>query len=218
MTRNLEKGKRMKTSRTRTSLAAILCVALASLAWAEDKSRQQASGTEPLLAQVVPPIQQYDREQADPADASKEHSEAARMGQPTLLNKASGLIGIGVQNPQGEKLGEIRDLVIDLDKGTVSYLVLGTGGVLGVGEKLLAVPLTAFTCSEEQDKGRAHLVLHADRESIARAEGMGDAWPTVQEPSFGAMPFWQEPEGKDLIPDEDRPLDEPDKPLGEPDK
>jgi hypothetical protein len=138
------------------------------------------------------------------------------MGEPTILNKASGLIGIDVQNPQGEKLGDIRDVVIDLDKGTVSYVVLGTGGLLGVGEKLLAVPLTAFTCSEGQDPSKAHLVLHADKESIARAEGIGDAWPAVQEPSFGAMPFWQEPEDRGVTRDE--PLHESEKPLGAPEE
>jgi len=139
------------------------------------------------------------------------------MGTPTILNKASGLIGANVQNPQGEKLGEIKDLVIDLDKATVSYAVLATGGVLGIGEKLLAVPLRAFTCSEAE-AGKAHLVLHADKESIARAEGIRDNWPRVQEPSFGAMPFWQEPQGTDVTPEDDKPFHESEKPLGEPDK
>lgn len=93
-----------------------------------------------------------------------------------------------VQNQDGQRLGDIKDIVINLDKGTVSYAVLSSGGVLGVGEKLLAVPLNAFTRSADE----RHLVLNATRENISQAESLGNNWPSVQNPSFGAMPFWQQ--------------------------
>ena len=70
---------------------------------------------------------------------------------------------------QGEDLGEISDVVIDLQCGKVSYAVLGAGGAFGIGEKYLAVPLTAFTPSADE----THLVLQADKNGIARQKASG---------------------------------------------
>ena len=94
-----------------------------------------------------------------------------------------------VENEQGQKLGDIKDIVIDTDKGAVSYVVLSAGGVLGVGEKLLAVPLSAFSRSADQN----HLVLQASKSNISQAAGLGATWPSIENPSFGAMPFWENP-------------------------
>lgn len=117
--------------------------------------------------------------------------ETGMTGQPTKFNKASKLIGMSVQNQQGEDLGDIKDIVINLESGSVSYAVLSSGGVLGVGEKLLAVPLTAFKRSPDQ----RHLVLQASQSNISQAQGIGENWPSVNNPSFGAMPFWQQGSG-----------------------
>ena len=38
--------------------------------------------------------------------------------------KASGILGMEVRNHQGEKLGEIKDLVMEINSGKVSYAVL----------------------------------------------------------------------------------------------
>ena len=118
---------------------------------------------------------------------SQQHTQTS-VGQPTDVNKASKLIGMDVKNQQGEELGQISDIVLNLQDGKVSYAVLGAGGAFGIGEKYLAVPLTAFTQGADQ----THLVLQADKTSISQAEGIGANWPAVQDPSFGATPFWQE--------------------------
>ena len=52
----------------------------------------------------------------------------------------SELRGMSVRNQQGEKLGSIRDLVID-SKGHVSEAVISHGGFLGIGAKAVSVPL-----------------------------------------------------------------------------
>ena len=51
----------------------------------------------------------------------------------------SRLIGADVYNNQNEKLGDIEDLVIT-DGKTISGVVIGVGGFLGIGEKNVAVP------------------------------------------------------------------------------
>jgi sporulation protein YlmC with PRC-barrel domain len=188
----------------KTPLAGILCVALAGMAWADDKPAK-SSGT--LLAQVVPPVENYDRDRLDRTDRADQElgdREGIQTGRPMKLNKVSNLIGIEVKNLEGDDLGDVKDIVIDLEKGSVSYVVISSGGVLGIGEKLLAVPLTAFSRSADQD----HLVLQADKDSISKAEGIKDNdWPALQNPSFGAIPFWQERQETD-VPRTTEPLGE----------
>ena len=45
-----------------------------------------------------------------------------------------------VYNDQNEKIGVVSDLIITPDK-TVSYVVIGTGGFLGVGRHDVAIPV-----------------------------------------------------------------------------
>ena len=123
------------------------------------------------------------------ATSGMQAGEMNKMQTPTAFNKASKLIGMEVRNPQGTDLGDIKDIVFDVNSGKVSYLVMSSGGVLGIGEKDLAVPLTAFTMNHEKNC----LELNATRENISRAEGIGEHWPSVEQPQFGAMPFWQKP-------------------------
>jgi sporulation protein YlmC with PRC-barrel domain len=51
---------------------------------------------------------------------------------------ATDLIGVSVQNPTGEELGDVNDLVFG-DKGQVTAAVIGVGGFLGIGEKNVAI-------------------------------------------------------------------------------
>ena len=168
----------MKTNHYVTAcLASLLCFGLSGSVRADDASAPPADSTSPQYGS------QHERTGS---------MESTAPGAPTRFNKASKLIGMEVQNEQGENLGDIKDIVINLDRGTVSYAVLSSGGVLGVGEKLLAVPLTAFTRSADQK----HLVLQTSKDNISKAESIGNNWPSVQNPSFGAMPFWQQKPGE----------------------
>ncbi len=116
--------------------------------------------------------------------------DTSRGKAPEEFNKASGLIGMDVDNQQGEHLGHIKDIVIDLNSEKVSYAVLSTAPkALPIDEKLLAVPLNAFTLSSDQK----HLVLNADKSKVDAAAGFSSKnWPNVGNPSWGAQPFWQE--------------------------
>jgi sporulation protein YlmC with PRC-barrel domain len=88
--------------------------------------------------------------------------------------RSSKLIGTEVKNVQGENLGEIKDLVIDLGDSRVHYAVLSFGGVAGVGDKLFAYPITTFKPSAEGDK----LVLSVSKDRLKNAPGFDkDKWP-----------------------------------------
>ena len=109
---------------------------------------------------------------------------------PQEFNKASGIVGMDVQNEQGEHLGHIKDIVFDLKTQRISYAVLTTASkAMPINEKLLAVPLNAFTVSTDQK----HLILNADKQKVETAAGFSSkTWPNVGNPTWGAEPFWQQ--------------------------
>ena len=67
---------------------------------------------------------------------------------PAVLS-ATSIDGNDIRNTQGEDLGKVKDLMIDLADGSVSYAVVSYGGFLGMGDKLFAVPFEALTVDPE---------------------------------------------------------------------
>ena len=53
--------------------------------------------------------------------------------------RASKVVGLSVYNDNNESLGSINDLLTD-KSGSIKAVVIGVGGLLGVGEHLVAVP------------------------------------------------------------------------------
>ena len=53
--------------------------------------------------------------------------------------RASKIVGVNVYNDANESLGSINDLLTDKG-GNIKAVVIGVGGFLGVGEKLVAIP------------------------------------------------------------------------------
>jgi len=73
------------------------------------------------------------------------------------------ILGKGVYNDAGDKVGEINDLIVTPAKA-VSYAIVGVGGFLGVGEHEIAVPVGKF----KEEKGK--IVLHgATKEALKAA-------------------------------------------------
>jgi len=96
-------------------------------------------------------------------------------------NKASCLIGMEVRNPQNEKLGDIKDVVIDLPLGRIIYIVLSTGGFLGIGNRLIAVPPSAFHLGADPD----HMVIITDKQTLMDAPSFAKTnWPDPKSGNF----------------------------------
>lgn len=94
---------------------------------------------------------------------------------------ATTLNGTNVVNPQGEDLGHVEDMMIDLSTGRVLYTVLSFGGILGMGNKLFAVPFEAFTI----DQDREDFILDVDKERLENAPGFDkDDWPAANDVDF----------------------------------
>jgi sporulation protein YlmC with PRC-barrel domain len=89
---------------------------------------------------------------------------------------ATSIINNDVVNGVGENLGHIEDLMIDLDRGCIAYAVLSFGGVLGIGDKLFAVPWSALDLDTEEEQ----FILDVSQERLENAPGFDkDDWPGV---------------------------------------
>ena len=53
------------------------------------------------------------------------------------------ILGKDVYNDAGDKIGEVDDLIVAPNK-SLSYAIVGVGGLLGVGEHQVAVPVSRF--------------------------------------------------------------------------
>src|ERR1051325_349071 len=83
---------------------------------------------------------------------------------PTLV-AADALIGYRVINTAGDDLGAIERIMSDIGAGRIPYGVLATGGVLGIGAKLVAVPWNAMRVSQRETA----FILDVTAEQIERA-------------------------------------------------
>ena len=96
---------------------------------------------------------------------------------------ATTLKGNKVTNYQNEDLGRVEDFMLDTTTGIVDYAVLSFGGVLGMGDKLFAVPMQAL----KVDTGSEKFVLNADKETLKNAPGFDkNNWPNTSEPDWHA--------------------------------
>jgi sporulation protein YlmC with PRC-barrel domain len=115
---------------------------------------------------------------------------------PRVLS-ASSIVGNKVVNSEGEPLGTIKDLVVDLDDAQIAYAVLSFGGLLGLGDKLFAIPLEALTF----DTRNKSVILDVDKDVLKNAPGFDkDHWPTNAQYEagwlldiyeyYGYSPYW----------------------------
>ncbi len=74
---------------------------------------------------------------------------------------ASQLIGLHVTDRNGESLGKINDLVIDTHSGKVVYGVVSSGGILGVGDQLRAIPFAALR--QDMSSGQEQMRVDIDQ-------------------------------------------------------
>jgi len=117
---------------------------------------------------------------------------------------ASKIIGETVVNRQYEDLGKIHELVIDAKKGCMAYAVLSFGGFLGMGNKLFAIPWSAFEFAKPENsliESANMLMLNVDKEKLKAAPGFDQdakwpdfadrAWGTSIYKYYGYDPYWK---------------------------
>jgi sporulation protein YlmC with PRC-barrel domain len=127
-------------------------------------------------AQTQPQSQQQPEQQQQAPQSSQQQQ------QDELL--VSELQDRKVVDAQGEEIGDIADVVIDLQSGKVHAAVVEFGGVMGVGGKNYAFPLNEFQPGKTQDQ----LVLNVDKQKLENTEGFAKGqWPQMGDDYWGRV-------------------------------
>ncbi|OLL28221.1 photosystem reaction center subunit H [Burkholderia sp. SRS-W-2-2016] len=134
------------------------------------------------------PISETDAQLARTTDAPADGPGPDVMAAATLA-------GHTVLSADGDDVGKIKDIMLDVRGGRVAYAVLASGGFLGIGGKLLAIPWPSLTL----DTARECFVLSASSEQVRQAPGFDkDHWPAMADPDWAthvhayyrARPYW----------------------------
>lgn len=102
------------------------------------------------------------------------HKQAEANKSMQRISRASKIMGTAVKNPNGDTLGDIKELVLNPDNGQVVYAVVSFGGVMGLGNKLFAIPWQALHWIPGED----HYDLNMDKATLMTAPGFDEShWP-----------------------------------------
>lgn len=114
--------------------------------------------------------------EAEPTVAPETPVEGQIILQSENSILAKDLLGASVYTSADETVGDINDMIINLD-GTVEGVVIGVGGFLGIGEKEVAIEMSSLTLDnvDPANAGAVRLVLNATREELEAAPAFKSA-------------------------------------------
>jgi sporulation protein YlmC with PRC-barrel domain len=112
---------------------------------------------------------------------SNENSVRSSWSSLGFVQKASKLMGASVKNLQDQKLGKVENFILDLPSGRIVAVIISSGGFLGMGNELSAVPPTALRLNAEHDT----LQLDASKELLANSPHFkANQWPDLSQPEY----------------------------------
>ena len=101
---------------------------------------------------------------------------------PELMG-ADTLMGNDVYNSDDEDLGDIKEFMIDMASGRIAYAVLSFGGLLGMGDKLFAVPWRALTLDTENKR----FTHNVPKDRLKDAPGFDkNNWPSMADKAWAS--------------------------------
>jgi sporulation protein YlmC with PRC-barrel domain len=110
-------------------------------------------------------------------------AQAAGSGRNQNMYKGSKIIGANIRDRQHNKLGVIKDIVLDSDRGEVAYVVANFGSVAGTGRKYHAIPWKALQASDDGN----YYLLQADAETARNSPSFDRGkWPDMTDQRWSA--------------------------------
>jgi sporulation protein YlmC with PRC-barrel domain len=101
----------------------------------------------------------------------------------SVMLSSSTITGTEVCNRTDEKLGTIHDIMLDTSSGAICYAVLSSGGFLGMGERLFAVPWPAL----HPDYENRRFILDVSVERLKAAPGFDkENWPDMADSTWSS--------------------------------
>jgi sporulation protein YlmC with PRC-barrel domain len=121
----------------------------------------------------------------------------AGMGEgpgPDILASAT-LDGDTVVSSDGEHVGKVSDIMLDVRSGRIAYAVLSEGGFLGMGATLHAIPWNALTLNADEKVFRVDITAQKIKDEPGFDK---DHWPSMADVTWGSElhryynrdPYW----------------------------
>ncbi len=135
--------------------------------------------------------QQRDQQQQQQATQQRDQQQ---QQQQARIRPAGDLTNFSVQNRQGEELGQVSELLVDVEQGRVGYVIVSANGILGVGADRHIVPWQAL----QPDPQREVLLIDMEADRF-RQSPTGDAETVATQEQgrtvhefYGVSPYWEE--------------------------
>jgi sporulation protein YlmC with PRC-barrel domain len=107
--------------------------------------------------------------------------EGPDANRPVRNLTATSIIGDKVENPEGDDLGRIDNLMINIGSGKIEYVVLEYGSFLGLGGKLFAIPFSELRLAP----GRHVFILNRNEEYLKNSPGFDkNHWPDTNDHTY----------------------------------
>lgn len=127
---------------------------------------------------------------ADMAETDAEETAKPVEGQITMQSEntilAQNLIGSSVYSSEGESIGDIDDLIVNLD-GSVEGVVIGVGGFLGLGQKDVAIEMASMSTTTDEN-GTVRLMSSATKADLEAADAFVTAEDQAAASQGASMP------------------------------
>jgi len=116
------------------------------------------------------------------------NQEGAHANTPLHYLTATSMLANKVFNTHDEKLGEVKDIMIDVISGKIEYVVIEFGGFLGIGEKYFAIPYSILALDTVEEC----FIIDQSRETLEKASGFDkDHWPKTNSHEFNtSTTYW----------------------------
>ena len=99
---------------------------------------------------------------------------------------AATLDGTKVMSSDGEHVGKISDIMLDVRNGRIAYAVLSEGGFLGMGANLHAIPWSALTLDTDQKCFFVDITAQRLKDDPGFDK---DHWPSMADPVWGESTY-----------------------------
>jgi sporulation protein YlmC with PRC-barrel domain len=109
------------------------------------------------------------------------NQEGPDANRPVQRLTATSIIGDKVENADGDDLGNIDNLMINVHTGRIEYVVLEYGSFLGLGGKLFAIPFSELRLAPD----RHVFILNRDEEYLKNSPGFEkNHWPDTNDHTY----------------------------------
>jgi sporulation protein YlmC with PRC-barrel domain len=109
------------------------------------------------------------------------NQEGPDANRPLERLTATSIIGDKVENVDGDDLGRIDNLMVNIHTGQIEYVVLEYGSFLGLGGKLFAIPFSELQVVPEKHG----FILNRNEEYLKNSPGFDkDHWPDTNDHTY----------------------------------